>query len=170
MVLPSALLPRCTGVAPASLKHRATADRSAGARGQGRPTRKKGSDHCCCSAEGVQQFRRQHPCSSGGITPARFLLVKVNAPQAQPLLACSPPPPSPLSCLPLQLGLSINSDGSSGSESTSAPTVGEGGLSSGYSPFMGAPWGNSLYAGGSDAPGPPTLELPNSPMSPGRQA
>jgi hypothetical protein len=38
----------------------------------------------------------------------------------------------------------------------------------GYSPFLGAPWGNSLYtASASDAPGPPTLELPNSPMSPG---
>jgi hypothetical protein len=37
----------------------------------------------------------------------------------------------------------------------------------GYSPFMGTPWGNSLYTA-SDAQGPPTLELPNSPMSPGK--
>lgn len=67
-----------------------------------------------------------------------------------------------LCCCLLQLGL-INSDGSSGSETSEPLAAGMGG----YSPFMGAPWGNSLYT--SDAPGPPALELPNSPMSPGMQ-
>jgi hypothetical protein len=69
----------------------------------------------------------------------------------------------PTLCLLCQLGL-INSDGSSGSE-TSADT--RAGAMAGYSPFMGTPWGNSLYTA-SDVQGPPTLELPNSPMSPGK--
>lgn len=72
---------------------------------------------------------------------------------------------------PQQLGL-INSDGSSGSDTSNLPHSPMAGMT-GYSPFMGAPWGNTLYSGGgngaaSDAPVPPALELPNSPMSPGR--
>lgn len=62
----------------------------------------------------------------------------------------------------------INSDGSSGSDKSTAglPHSPLAAGMAGYSPFMGAPWTNSLYTA-SDAPGPPTLDLPNSPMSPG---
>jgi hypothetical protein len=72
-----------------------------------------------------------------------------------------------------QLGL-INSDGSSGSDMSaagvSASPIGAS-VAAGYSPFMGAPWGNSLglMPGGESAgpTGPAPLELPMSPMSPG---
>ncbi|WIA28823.1 hypothetical protein OEZ86_011352 [Tetradesmus obliquus] len=60
----------------------------------------------------------------------------------------------------------VNSDGSSSSDlSAGVATSPVGGLS-GYSPFMGVPWGNTVPAYLSEPPAGP-LEMPSSPMSPG---
>eukprot|EP00879_Flechtneria_rotunda_P007938 GHRR01008316.1.p1 GENE.GHRR01008316.1~~GHRR01008316.1.p1 ORF type:complete len:760 (+),score=350.52 GHRR01008316.1:894-3173(+) len=60
-----------------------------------------------------------------------------------------------------------NSDGSSASDLSGVlPASPVDGLS-GYSPFMGMPWGNNVPSYLSDAPPCSPLELPGSPMSPG---
>jgi hypothetical protein len=61
----------------------------------------------------------------------------------------------------------VNSDGSSSSDLSGGvlPTSPVGGLS-GYSPFMGVPWGNTVPNYLAEPPAG-HLEMPGSPMSPG---
>lgn len=59
------------------------------------------------------------------------------------------------------------SDGSTDSHVSAALATSPVGGLSGYSPFMGMPWGNDVNTYLSDPPVAPHLEIPESPLSPG---
>lgn len=72
-------------------------------------------------------------------------------------------------CLQNPVLTGVTSDGSTGSDiSGGLATSPVGGLS-GYSPFMGMPWGNNMNSYLSEGPAGPHIEIPESPMSPGEQ-